>query len=126
MRTSVKLGVVACLVIVGVLGCGPKEEKLFRVSGTVTYGGKPVPKGRISFDPTTEGPMGFASIEDGKYDTQQVGGVRGGKYNIRVNGFNGIPGPDLPFGQAIFSEYTGSTELPAEDSTFDLDIPKGR
>jgi len=123
---SIKLGVVACLVILGVLGCGPGEEKLHRVSGTVTFGGKPVPKGTISFDPTTAGPMGFASILDGKYDTAQSGGVRGGNYNIRVNAFNGIPGPDLPFGQALFPEYTGSTELPAHDSTFDLEIPKGR
>lgn len=124
MRMSVKVGVVTCLVIIGVFGCGPKEEKLHRVSGSVTYAGKPVPKGTISFDPTADGPMGFASILDGKYDTTQGGGVRGGKYNIRVNAFNGIAGPDLPFGQALFSEYTGSAELPAEDSTFDLSIPK--
>lgn len=121
-----KLAVVALIVALGILGCGPQEEKLYHVSGTVTYGGKPVPKGRISFDPTTEGPMGFATIEDGKYDTAKGNGVRGGKYSIRVNAFNGIPGPDLPFGQSLFNEYTGATELPAKDSTFDLDIPKGR
>jgi hypothetical protein len=92
----------------------------------VTYDGKPVPKGTISFDPTGDGPMGYASILDGKYDTAQGGGVRGGTYNIRVNGFNGITGPDLPFGQALFPEYTGAAELPAHDSTFDLDITKKR
>jgi hypothetical protein len=123
---SLKIGVVAWIVAVGILGCGPSEEKLHRVSGTVNFGGKPIPKGRISFDPTTDGPMGFASIVDGKYDTAEGGGIRGGKYNIRVNGFDGIPGPDAPAGQALFPEFTGTAELPAEDSTYDLDIPKGR
>lgn len=126
MRKAFKSVVVASLVIVGTLGCGPQEEKLYRVSGTVTYGGKPVPKGTISFDPTTEGPMGFASIVDGKYDTAEGGGIRGGKYNVRVGGFTGVPGPDLPFGQALFSEFNTTAELPAADSTYDLEIPKGR
>ncbi len=109
-------------------GCGPTEEKLYRVSGTVTYNGKPIPKGLIFFDPRVDGPQGFANIVDGKYDTSQQGkGVRGGStYNVRVNGFTGIEANEAPFGQPLFPEYTGVKELPAEDSTFDLDIQKGR
>jgi hypothetical protein len=114
----------AVLVLALLTGCGPREEKLYRVSGTVTHGGKPVPKGLIFFDPQGEGPSGFANIVEGKYDTTQGGGIRGGAYSVRVNGFNGIPGPDAPFGQALFPEYMGTKELPAEDSTYDLDIPK--
>ena len=109
------------------LGCSAQEEKLYRVFGTVTHAGKPIPKGTISFDPTGDGPMGFASIEDGRFDTAQKGkGVRGGKYNVRVGGFTGVPGPDAPFGQALFPEYNGTAELPAEDANYDLDVPKGR
>src|SRR5688572_30585859 len=107
------------------MGC-QKGEKLFRVSGTVTYDGKPVPKGLIHFDPTADGPQGFANIQDGKYDTGQQNGIKGGTYNIRVNGFNGVPGPDAPFGQALFPEYRGAKDLPEADSTYDLDIPKGK
>jgi len=109
-------------------GCGPREEKLYRVSGTVTYSGKPIPKGLIFFDPRVDGPQGFANIVDGKYDTSQQGkGVRGGStYDVRVNGFTGIEANEAPFGQPLFPEYTGTKELPAVDSTYDLDIPKGR
>jgi len=108
-------------------GCGPAEEKLYRVSGTVTFEGKPIPKGLIFFDPQAGGPQGFANIVSGKYDTAQEGqGVRGGMYDVRVNGFDGIEANEAPFGQALFPEYTGTKELPAADSTYDLDIPRKR
>src|SRR5689334_22645316 len=74
-----------------------QEEKLHRVSGNVTFVGKPIPKGLIFFDPQADGPQGFANIVDGKYDTAVQGkGVRGGSYNIRVNGFNGVVKNELP------------------------------
>ena len=107
-------------------GCS-KGEKLYRVTGNVTHAGKPIPKGLIFFDPTVDGPQGFANILDGKYDTSAQGaGVRGGSYNIRVNGFDGKEAGEAPFGQPLFPEYTGKKDLPEEDTTFDLDIPKGR
>jgi len=107
-------------------GCS-KEEKLHRVSGTVTHNGKPIPKGLIFFDPKTNGPQGFANIVDGKYDTVQQGkGVRGGSYDVRVNGFDGKVANEAPFGQALFPEYTGTKDLPQEDSTYDLEVPKSR
>jgi len=107
-------------------GCA-REEKLYRVSGAVTYDGKPVAKGLIFFDPQAEGPQGFANIVGGKYDTGQQGkGVRGGAYNVRVNGFDGKVANEAPFGQALFPEYTGTKYLPNEDSTYDLDISKRR
>ena len=122
-----KIACVLLLIVAGVFGCGPGGEKLYRVSGTVTHGGQPVPKGLISFDPQGEGTAGFANILDGKYDTGEEGkGVRGGKYDVRVNGFDGKPGPDAPFGQAIFPEFRGQTELPSQDTTYDLEIPKAR
>ncbi len=111
-------------------GCS-NEEKLYRVSGTVTYDGKPVAKGLIFFDPDgtkgTAGGQGFANILNGKYDTAEEGkGVRGGSYVVRVNGFDGKEANEAPFGQPLFPEYTGSKELPMEDSTYDLNVPKKR
>jgi hypothetical protein len=114
-----------CLALASLIGC-QKGEKLFRVSGTVTYDGKPIPKGLIYFEPQGDSPQGFADIVNGKYETAEKNGIRGGSYNIRVNGFNGIQGPDAPFGQGLFPEYTGTKDLPQEDSTYDLDIPKSR
>ncbi len=124
---------VATLFFVGIAtlpvctGCS-QQEKLYRVSGVVTHGGKPIPKGVIHFDPKAEGPSGFANIVDGKYDTAQQGkGVRGGgSYEIRVNGFDGKEANEAPFGQALFPEYTGTKDLPQQDSTYDLEIPRSR
>lgn len=113
--------------LAALLGCGAGEEKLYEVSGVVTYDGKPIPKGLIFFDPHADGPQGFANILDGKYDTAQQGkGVRGGAYAVRVNGFDGKEANEAPFGQALFPEYTGSKELPKENSTYDLEISKHR
>ena len=107
--------------------CGPDEEKLYRVSGSVTFENKPIPKGLIFFDPQADGPQGFANIVDGSYDTSEQGkGIRGGAYNIRVNGFDGREANEAPFGQPLFPEYTGTKELPAADSTFDLNITRSR
>ena len=113
--------------LAALVGCGAGEEKLYQVSGVVTYDGKPVAKGVIHFDPKADGPSGFANILDGKYDTAQQGkGVRGGEYDVRVNGFDGKEANEAPFGRALFPEYTGTKDLPQEDSTFDLDVPKDR
>jgi hypothetical protein len=130
MRVSPRGAAVAGLALglAALAGCG-SEEKLYRVSGTVTYDGKPIPKGLIFFDPDgtkgTAGGQGFANILNGKYDTAAEGkGVRGGTYVVRVNGFDGKEANEAPFGQPLFPEYIGSKELPKEDSTFDLNIPK--
>jgi hypothetical protein len=131
MRVSLRGPTLAGLVVTlsALAGCGSGEEKLYNVSGTVTYDGKPVPKGLIFFDPDptkgTAGTQGFANIVNGKYDTADKGkGVRGGSYVVRVNGFDGKEANDAPFGQPLFPEYTDKKELPKENSTFDLAIPK--
>jgi hypothetical protein len=109
-------------------GCSG-EEKLYDISGTITYQGQPVAKGLIFFDPVDGGPQGFATIENGKYDTsatQQGRGIRGGKYNVRINGFDGQVGPDAPFGAALFPEHHFQVELPAQNQTFDYDVPASK
>jgi len=117
---------VLVLGLAALAGC-TSGEKLYRVSGVVTYNGKPIPKGVIHFDPKAEGPSGFANVVSGKYDTTQQGkGVRGGAYDVRVNGFDGNEANEAPFGQALFPEFTGTKDLPKEDSTYDLDVPKSR
>jgi len=47
-------------------------------------------------------------------------------YDVRVNGFDGKVANEAPFVQALFPEYTGTKDLPNEDSTYDLDIAKRR
>ena len=104
-------------------GCGPAQPKQYRVSGTISYAGKPVPKGLIFFDPQKEGLQGFANIIDGKFDTSQAGvGVQGGDYSIRISGFDGKAGDEAPFGQPLFPEHLEKRTLPQEDTTLDFDL----
>jgi hypothetical protein len=52
------------------LGCGP-DLKLADVSGTITFEGKPVEKGAITFFPIAgNAPTAGASIVDGEYKAQ--------------------------------------------------------
>lgn len=122
-RTLMAAGVLLAL---AAAGCSP-EEKLYHVSGTITHQGKPVPKGVIHFDPDGDGPQGFANIEDGKFDTATPGqgkGIRGGgRYTLRINGFDGKVGPESPMGAAVFPEHTFSKELPAQNQTLDYEVP---
>jgi hypothetical protein len=113
---------------VGLAGCDPGET-LYDVSGTVTFEGKPVPKGLIFFDPDVtkggSGGQGFANILDGKYNTADKGkGVRGGAYTVRINGFDGKEAPEAPFGAALFPEHTEAKELPKETSVQNFDLKK--
>ena len=118
------------LVLVGLslAGCGRSGPPRYELSGTVTYGGQPLPAGVIFFDPDVrqgnDGPQGFAHIQDGRYDTRQKGkGQVGGPHRVRIFGFDGHPGPELPMGKPLFSEYQADHHLPRENSTRDFDVP---
>src|SRR5262245_56604248 len=108
--------------LVASAGC-TKQEKLYRVSGVVTHGGKAIPKGLIFFDPKADGPQGFANIVEGKYDTAVQGkGIRGGSYNIRDNDFDGKEAKKAPFSQPLFPEHNGRKYAPQSYSQYALAI----
>jgi hypothetical protein len=116
-----------CLVVVlaagALLGCGEAGPKSYRVSGTVKLDGQPIPFGEVIFTPDgkehNSGPQGIAEIHDGQFDTRLVGGkgMAGGPTIIRVNGMSGPGGKTL-------CEYEMKLELPRENATHDLDVPK--
>lgn len=114
-----------------VLGCG--GETLHDVSGTIAYEGSPIPKGLIFFDPDgskgTTGGQAFANIENGAFDTSLPGkgrGLRGGHYSIRISGFDGIEGPEAPFGKFLFPEHQFAHEFPPKKQTFNYDVKRKR
>lgn len=118
------------LVSLGPIGCGSADgPNRVRVSGKVTFQGKPVPVGAIYFDPDTskgnEGPQGFAPIKDGQYDTSRDGtGVVGGPHRVRIAGFDGVASSDdAPQGRPLFPPYTTTVDLPKESVQKDFDIP---
>lgn len=62
----------AGVLVLGVVGCGKRDGPAFaNVSGMITYNGKPLEKGQISFQ--TDGrPPTVADIVDGKYHGQAM------------------------------------------------------
>ena len=117
----------AVLAAVGAAACKPSGPVRYRLDGAVTFAGKPVPMGKIYFDPVGQpgAPNGFTDIVDGRYDTDKVGkGVAGGKTSVRIQGHS-KEGADAisGYGPPLFQEYTTTVELPPADSTMDFDVP---
>lgn len=76
---KIALMVVFCAAALSmVVGCGPREEKRFSVSGTVKFEGKPIENGSISFVP--EG----GRSADGKLLSPDGGAIENGSYACRV------------------------------------------
>jgi hypothetical protein len=117
-----------------VLGCG--GNKTFRVSGTVTFKGKPVPAGKIYFIPDgskgNSGPTGYADIKDGSYDTSRSGGqgAVSGPVIIAVEGTDPSSRPDKPdpsgevTAKLLFARYEMTVDLPKASSTKDITVPE--
>jgi hypothetical protein len=123
------------------LGCGGRTPtKVMR--GSVTCGGEKVPMGQVVFVPgDTSQPPSAAAIVDGQYLMDAGGGVRLGKYRVRVdarkktgrqvkanNGFE-ITMTDevIPVGPAIYAGDRSplSVEVAAaSNGTFDIAIPR--
>ncbi len=71
------------------LACGKSGPEMARVTGKVTYGGKPVPKGTITFIPVAEGRNAVGALgPDGTYrlQTEQPGdGALLGDYKVTIS-----------------------------------------
>jgi hypothetical protein len=67
------IGLFLCLVIATVVGCGSDAPKYANIKGTVTFNGKPIEKGKITF--TLLGrPPSTMDIDDGKFNGQAMVG----------------------------------------------------
>jgi hypothetical protein len=117
------------IALVVTFGCTP-GERIYQLSGKVTYAGKPVPTGNIIFEPDNnagnKGGSGFAKIKDGHYDTSilEGHGVSGGPHIVRIQGLDGIVRGELLNGIPLFQEYVTTADLPKGSGTKDFDVPK--
>lgn len=118
------------LFVVGLLsaGCGSGGPKVYHLSGNVTMGGKPVPAGVMFLGPDlkkgVDGPQGYATIKNGKYDTRDGGrAMIGGPLEVTIQAFDGVPASELPMGRKMGPDYVTSIEVPKADSTYDFTIP---
>lgn len=72
---SSKLSLCICTVLVAyIAGCSQKPVAPNRttVSGAITYDGKPLPAGSVSFESTEKGIATSAPIKDGSYSTDRA------------------------------------------------------
>ena len=114
---GIRIKVVACLLwcsvslgLFALHGCGPDDGlgKRLPVSGTVTYKGKPVAKGSVSFvpeDPNVGRPA-TGTIEDGAYRMTTLtpdDGVIPGKYRVTI-GASDVDLAQLPPGGGMVDQ----------------------
>ena len=119
--------VLAFALAVVLAGCGESGPTRQRVSGKVTFDGKPVPAGQIVFEPDAsagnKGPAGSADISDGQYDTQAAGiGTVGGAHLVRITGLEGKPTGDARV-NPLFNTYETKVDLGQGPATKDFDVP---
>jgi len=107
------------------------QLKRYPLSGTVTFQGKPVPKGDIYFEPDSKagnsGPASNGYIENSQYKINKEHGVVGGAYIVRIKGYaepvnSGGPIPTLR-GAPLFPEYVTNVELPLKAAEQNFEIP---
>lgn len=118
-------GVIGIVCVLSTFGCGGRNDgpSRYRVSGAVTFDGKPIPAGVIVFSPDlakkNDGPQGMAEIRDGKFDTSwgTGKGVVGGPMLITVGG------TETPDGKPL-CRYEFTADLPRENTTRDIAVPK--
>jgi hypothetical protein len=126
----------ARLILIGIfltlVGCGREGPERVPLSGTVTFRGEPVEKGRIYFFPAegTMAPMSGGHIAQGRYVVEHKGGVPVGTHRVEIVGFRPDPRyahlaqetsdveDELPEEQYIPEKYNKSSEL-------QLTIPAG-
>ena len=106
--------------------CSNSGVERHKLSGKVTYQGKPVVKGSIIFEPDTakgnSGPQGFAAIQDGSYTTDKFGrGAISGPLIVRISGQIETPNGE----KKSIPDYTTHIDLPKEASTHDFETSKG-
>ena len=122
------VGVAVCLGVTLWLGCGGRSGPArYDIQGSVTYQGKPVPAGRLVFEPDAEkgnkGPASYADIKDGRYATPRGKGMVGGPHVVRITGTDGKASGESPQGSMLFPEFKTKADLPKEAAKKDFDVP---
>ena len=123
---NARLGIVMALVV-SAIGCGRTgPADLFEVKGRATFAGRPIPAGRIVFEPDqsrgADGMVSIADIRDGTYRTRPGRGFGGGPCKATVYGSDGTM-PTEEHDTALFAPWTTTLDLPRADCTHDFNVP---
>lgn len=129
LHAHAMLSVVAVLIL-SAAGCGRTDPAdLFEVKGRATFAGRPIPVGRIVFEPDRDrcagGMVSIADILDGTYRTRPGRGFGGGRCKVTVYGSDGTM-PTEEHDTALFPPWTTEVDLPRADCTHDFTVPVER
>jgi hypothetical protein len=124
-RWALALLVIACLGLC--TGCGGEKRRALR--GSVTFEGRPLEQGSITFLTTTgpPGPVCGALIRAGRYDVPASQGLEPGTYRVVVS--SPVPGGTLtPEEKAAGASPRARERLPARynaSSTMTVEVTAG-
>jgi hypothetical protein len=109
-----------------VTGCGGTQT--YPLTGHVTFDGKPVPRGTITFLPKTDqtnaGSYAMAVIKEGNYKIEKGKlGLVGGTYSVIITGTNGVAEEFHPEGIPLFTDYRTEFVFRQDIPQFDIEIP---
>lgn len=118
--------VIGSCVVIG--GCSrPSGPPRYPVTGSVTFAGKPLAAGRISFEPDgdrgNKGPAGYGDIVNGRYETYRTMGAVGGPHRVVIEGYSGSSPDEWRKRKPLFSPHITVVDLPTEMTSVDFDVP---
>ncbi|MEN1677993.1 MAG: hypothetical protein AAGJ46_00260 [Planctomycetota bacterium] len=109
------------------VGCGRSGVDRISLRGKVSYNGQPVPAGQVRFEPDAKrggsGPVGFATIVDGEYNTRRGGkGPTAGPVLVKVEGY----ATAKAFAPELFPRHTFKAEVSSDVNEIDFEVPAKR
>jgi len=110
-----------------VLGCDSTPRPA-QISGSVTFKGKPIPAGNLTFTPDVEtsgGKLKMLTVKDGRFDSskEQDPGLPPGKYKVTIAGYDGVQIRMFYQGKQIFNAVSEDFVVPDGTTTKDFSVP---
>jgi hypothetical protein len=129
MNILLRILLTVILVIGNVLfitGCG--GTKTYPLTGKVTFDGKPIPRGTVTFLPKTNqtntGSYSMAIVKDGNFKIEKGKlGLIEGTYAVIVTGMDGIAEEFHPEGLPLFADYRTEFVFNEGMLQFDIEVP---
>lgn len=114
-------------VLLVLVGCD-SAPPMAQISGEVTFKGKPIPAGNVTFTPDVDakgGKLRMFTVTDGKFDSskEQDPGILPGTYEVTIAGYDGVRIPMFYQGKQIFNAIKDKHVVPAGKSTKDFSVP---
>ncbi len=108
-------------------GCD-SSPPLAQISGTVTFKGKPIPAGNLTFTPDVNasgGKQRMLTVVDGKFDSakEKEPGILPGQYDVTIAGYDGVRIKMFFQGKQIFNAVHEMHTIPPGTSTKDFAVP---